>query len=343
MALRTLFATVTALLLLSPAQAGEAPSLPGPLVTAEWLAAHRDHVTILDARTDLFTFEADPTAVGDDGETLSLGLCDSDPLEEESDGPRIRGHIPGAVHIDRREIQQSEETPHGVVQWLLADTETFQAVMRAAGVSNNRPVVVTGSGLSDSDVAEAARLVWALRHYGHRQVALLDGGSAAWDAAGHPIEAAVRRPPIPGDFTARPGTFSADTAAVAAAAEGRGTRLVDTRPTSFYRGIFGRDYVRGKGHIPGAVNFPFSELTEGNHAVRTRTPAFLKTPEALATLAREAGIDTGGAAILYCNSGNQASLTWFVLHEVLGMENVRMYDGSLHAWTRDPTRQLVTP
>jgi thiosulfate/3-mercaptopyruvate sulfurtransferase len=118
--------------------------------------------------------------------------------------------------------------------------------MRAAGVSNDRAVVVydgTG-GLS------AARAWWLLRHYGHRDVAVLDGGLAAWTSAGQPLELGAGDAPKPGDFSGRPGVMPILDASGAASLARHGV-LLDARAAERFRGE-SEPVDRVPGHIPGA-------------------------------------------------------------------------------------------
>jgi thiosulfate/3-mercaptopyruvate sulfurtransferase len=108
------------------------------------------------------------------------------------------GHLPGAVFIDLERDLAAPPGPAG--RHPLPDPAVFTAAMRAAGVSEDRPVVV----YDDRDATAAARAWWLLRYHGHQNVRALDGGYQAWLAAGLPVtqaDPAVK----PGDFTARPG------------------------------------------------------------------------------------------------------------------------------------------
>ena len=109
-----------------------------------------------------------------------------------------QGHLPGAVFADLDRDLAAPPGPAG--RHPLPDPAAFQAAMRAAGVSRDRPVVV----YDDADAMSAARGWWTLRYFGHPDVRVLDGGYRAWAAAGLPVTT-DEPAPAPGDFTAEPG------------------------------------------------------------------------------------------------------------------------------------------
>ena len=113
-------------------------------------------------------------------------------------GEYARGHIPGAAYVDLDSALASAPGPAG--RHPLPDLSVFEAAMRAAGVSDTRPVVV----YDDWAGRAAARCWWLLRWTGHRDVRVLDGGWSAWVAAGGD-RSDVQKSPQEGDFTARPG------------------------------------------------------------------------------------------------------------------------------------------
>jgi thiosulfate/3-mercaptopyruvate sulfurtransferase len=175
----------------------------------------------------------------------------------------------------------------------------------------------------------AARAWWLLRYFGHSDVAVLDGGLAAWVAAGLPVEsgeAAVE----PGDFTPRAGGMPLlDPSAAAAVA--RAGVLLDTRTPERFRGEHEPiDPVAG--HIPGAVNLPSAALVDGSG--RFLDPAALR--ERFAGAGVRDGVDVG----VYCGSGVVAA------HEVLALEvaglAAALYVGSWSEWIRDPARPVAT-
>ncbi|MFF5261071.1 sulfurtransferase [Actinomadura viridis] len=234
-----------------------------------------------------------------------------------------RGHLPGAVFVDLDRDVAGPPGPAG--RHPLPEPAAFEAAMRRAGVSGDRPVVV----YDDADSTAAARLWWTLRYFGHERVRVLDGGFRAWSEAGRPVTA--EEPEVePGDFRARPASLPVLDAAGAAALAGTGT-LLDARAPERFRGETEPvDPVAG--HIPGARNAP----TLGNVGADGRflSPALLRE--------RFAGLGaTGGAEVgVYCGSGVTAA------HEVLALTlagvPAALYVGSWSNWIADPANPVAT-
>jgi thiosulfate/3-mercaptopyruvate sulfurtransferase len=232
-------------------------------------------------------------------------------------------HVPGAAFVDLDRELSAPPGPGG--RHPLPAPATFQAAMRAAGVSDARPVVAYDAANS----LAAARAWWLLRFHGHPDVRVLDGGLAAWIAAGGAVTGGAEAP-AHGDFTARPGamaTLDAESAAALAA----GGVLLDARARERFRGdVEPMDPVGG--HIPGARNLPMADtlLATGRFA----------TPERLRAAFSEAGVDGDAAVGSYCGSGITAA------HQVLALElagiNAALYPGSWSEWVTDPQRPVAT-
>ncbi|WP_443047340.1 sulfurtransferase [Streptomyces sp. NBC_00354] len=243
-------------------------------------------------------------------------------------GPNLRseyeaGHLPGAVYVD---LDRELAGPAGAGgRHPLPQPEEFGAVMRRAGVSADMPVVVYDGGQGWA----AARAWWLLRWTGHTDVRVLDGGLAAWTAAGGPVTADAVTVEE-GDFKPNPGAvglLDAD----AAAALARSGILLDARAGERYRGdVEPIDPVGG--HIPGAVSAPTAENVGADGR-------FLAAD---ALRARFAGLGVSGSAPVgvYCGSGVSGA------HEVLALAvagvPAALYAGSWSEWSADPTRPVAT-
>jgi thiosulfate/3-mercaptopyruvate sulfurtransferase len=227
-----------------------------------------------------------------------------------------RGHIPGAAYVD---LDQDLADPPGAGgRHPLPEQGRFEAAMRRAGVSTDRPVVV----YDDWAGRAAARAWWLLRYYGHEDVRVLDGGWSAWTGeveTGSPTVAT-------GDFHGTPGQLKVleaeDVLAFAAA-----NVLIDARNPERYRGeVEPVDPVAG--HIPGAINVP----TGVNLAADGR----FRTPEELRAVYAEA---TGEVAT-YCGSGVTAA------HDILALASIgidaALYPGSWSGWVTDESRPIAT-
>ena len=232
------------------------------------------------------------------------------------------GHIPGAVFVD---LDTELAAPAGDGgRHPMPDAAAFEASMRAAGVRSAEPVVVYDARSSMA----AARAWWLLRYFGQEQVAVLDGGLAAWVAAGYGLSAT---PPAQerGDFTARAGSMPLLDAGAAAALASRGV-LLDARAPARFRGeLEPIDSVAG--HIPGARNRPSTENIE--ESGRFRDAASLR--QEFERLGVRRSVEVGA----YCGSGVTAA------HEVLALElagyPAALYVGSWSDWISDPARPVA--
>ncbi len=231
------------------------------------------------------------------------------------------GHVPGAAYVDLDAALASPQGP-GTGRHPLPDVEAFGQAMRAAGVDDDRPVVV----YDDWSGRAAARCWWLLRWAGHAHVQVLDGGWSAWvDAEGAVATGPVA--PEPGDFVPRPGgmpTVDAEGAARLA----RDGLLLDARDPARYRGeVEPVDPVAG--HVPGAVNAPTGANLREDGRFRD---------------AQELGVTYAAArdrpTAVYCGSGITAA------HDVLAMEvagiGAALYPGSWSEWVTDPARPVAT-
>ncbi len=235
----------------------------------------------------------------------------------------LDGHMPGAVFVD---LDTALAGPPGVLgRHPLPAVEDFTAAMRAAGVSGERPAVVYDAGNS----VAAARAWWLLRYFGHERVAVVDGGLAAWLAAGLPVESEVVAP-SPGDFVAHPGGMPLLDADGAAALARTGV-LLDARAPARFRGEQ-EPVDRVAGHVPGAVNLPSSDNVEESGRFRDA--------EALRTRFERGGVRPGVEVGAYCGSGVSAANAVLAL-ELAGYSGA-LYVGSWSEWITDPGRPVAT-
>jgi thiosulfate/3-mercaptopyruvate sulfurtransferase len=233
-------------------------------------------------------------------------------------------HIPGAHWVDLEKHLSAAPGVRG--RHPLPDPGRFQAAMRAIGVRRDRPVVVYDADSSQA----AARLWWLLTDSGHDAVRVLNGGLAAWRAAGLATESGHSPVIAPGDFVALPGQRAQLTADDISAdlAGDRRLRLVDVRAPERYSGE-SEPIDPVAGHIPGAVNLPTTANLDTNGR-------FLDG-SAVARRFTEAGVDTG--AVVYCGSGITATHSLLAM-EFAGLTGV-LYPGSWSEWITDPRRPVA--
>ncbi|MGH3155703.1 MAG: sulfurtransferase [Streptosporangiaceae bacterium] len=244
------------------------------------------------------------------------------------------GHLPGAVFVD---LDTELAGPPGTGgRHPLPAAADFQAAMRRAGVSHNRPVVT----YDDGDALPAARAWWLLRYFGLGAggtggVAVLDGGFRAWQAAGLPVTTDEPAVP-PGDFTADPGHLLLLDAAGAAAMSRSGV-LLDVRAAPRYRGE-AEPVDPVAGHIPGAVNAPATGNLNADGTYRT--PGELRDLFATLGVVRREGEAGGEPVGAYCGSGVTAAQAVLAL-ELAGVP-AALYVGSWSDWVSDQSRPVAT-
>lgn len=259
----------------------------GPLVSAKWLAEH----------------------LGDDG----LRVID---LRWYLDGRSGRdaylaGHIAGASFVD---FEADITGSAGPGRHPLPSRQQFQGAMRRAGVCSGSGVVV----YDDQGGFSAARLWWLLHYFGHPEVAVLDGGIAAWPDR---LESGEVSSPT-GDFTAG----EPDAARVVdrdGVRQAAGSTLIDARAGERYRGEV-EPLDAKAGHIPGAANVPWRSNLDA---------AWRFLPAAqLSERYRMAGVDSTVDVIAYCGSGVSACVDLLAL-EIAGFQGARLYEGSWSDWS----------
>jgi len=267
----------------------------GPLIDAAWLAEHAGDpdLRIIDFRWYL------------DGRSARAAYD--------------AGHIPGAVFVDLAEVTADS----GPGRHPIPTAKQFAGAMAAAGVNKQTRVAV----YDDAGGSIAARLWWLLRHFGHRQAAVLDGGLQAWtgELSTEPVE------PPAGDFQAieTPGEVVDRKAVRERAAE---TILLDARAGERYRGESEPVDPRA-GHIPGALNAPWLE--------NLRPDGRLLSPAELRAHYRHLGVKDGGTVIVHCGSGVTACHHVLAM-EVSGLKQPRLYEGSWSDWSSQPDLPAAT-
>ena len=227
------------------------------------------------------------------------------------------GHLPGAVKLDwRTELQDP------IVRDFV-DRGGFEKLLSAKGISNDDTVVLYGG----NNNWFAAYAYWYFKLYGHNDVRLLDGGRKKWELDGRTLTAeAPHRPATSYSAGEQDKSIRAFRDEVVAAI---GTKnLVDVRSPDEFSGKLlapahlPQEQAQRGGHIPTAINVPWSKAANEDGT--------FKADEALHELYAAEGIDSSRPTIAYCRIGERSSHTWFVLHELLGLSDVKNYDGS---WT----------
>jgi thiosulfate/3-mercaptopyruvate sulfurtransferase len=245
-------------------------------------------------------------------------------------GEYAAGHIPGShfVALDT-ELSAAPVAGPGVGgRHPLPDPAALGEVLRRAGVSADREVVVHDGASS----AAAARAWWLLRWAGHTRVRVLDGGYAAWTAAGLPVQQTAPAAEQ-GDFVPTPGLLPTVAAAEAAALARTGT-LLDARAGERYRGE--TEPIDSKaGHVPGAVSAPTTE----NVRPDGRFLPVEQLAERFAGFGLKPGMDAAQVGV-YCGSGVTAAHQLLAMH-LVGIDGA-LYPGSWSEWSGNPEHPVAT-
>ncbi|TQI76997.1 thiosulfate/3-mercaptopyruvate sulfurtransferase [Bosea sp. AK1] len=239
-------------------------------------------------------------------------------------------HIPGAVHSDY--AADGWRAKIGNAPGMLPPLAHLAALAGRLGIKPQDDVVIVPAGTAATDFAAAARVYWTLKFIGHGQQAILDGGFKGWtNDPQRPVATGASAPKSAGAYpvVAQQGLRStADSTLVAS--RSKQASLVDARGPSYFEGREKSAEAARAGHIPGAIQRDYAGAFEGGK---------LKAPGELQQLFSAV---PQGPVISYCNTGHSAAANWFVLSEVLGRDEVALYDGSMTDWTQDPDRPVAT-
>ena len=243
-------------------------------------------------------------------------------IVEVDENPALyaEAHIPGAIGFDwQRDLQDQ-------VKRDFLGPEEFGRLFGEHGISNDHLIVLYG----DRNNWFAAYTYWYLKYYGHDDVKLLNGPRERWIAEGRPTTTDAPSYAA-ATFTAKPGddAIRAKRDEVQAAL-GDGRKLVDVRSPQEYSGEliamagYEQEGAQRGGHIPGAASIPWARAV--------REDGTFRSADELRELYGGRGVLSGDPIIAYCRIGERSAHTWFVLHELLGQEDVRNYDGSWTEW-----------
>jgi thiosulfate/3-mercaptopyruvate sulfurtransferase len=248
---------------------------------------------------------------------------DSIRIVEVDENPALYAeeHIPGAIGFD---WQKDLQDP---VRRDFLDAEAFGELMGSRGISNDHTVVLYG----DRNNWFAAYTYWYFLYYGHENVRLINGPREKWIAEGRETESDAPSYEA-ATFTAQAGNdaIRARRDEVQEALDSS-TRLVDVRSPAEYSGEviamagYEQEGAQRAGHIPGAASVPWAQAVNEDGT--------FKSADELRELYESKGVlSDGDPVVAYCRIGERSAHTWFVLHELLGKEDVKNYDGSWTEW-----------
>ncbi len=239
---------------------------------------------------------------------------------DENPALYAEAHIPGAIGFDwKRDLQDQ------VKRDFLGPKE-FGELMASRGISNDHTIVLYG----DRNNWFAAYTYWYFTYYGHDDVKLMNGPREKWIEEGKETSSEVPSRDA-GSFEAKGPVdeIRAKRDEVHSALDSS-TRLVDVRSPQEFSGEliamagYEQEGAQRSGHIPGAASVPWAQAVQEDGT--------FKTADDLRQLYTGKGVLDGEPIIAYCRIGERSAHTWFVLHELLGHDDVRNYDGSWTEW-----------
>lgn len=275
-----------------------------PLVSVDWLSANQNKVDIIDVRSKIGFKEGQSYAAG---------------------------HIPGAVQADY--LKAGWRTSRDGVVGVLPETSALEVLLSSLGVANQDHVVLVSSGNNATDFGSAARVYWTLKQLGHDKVSILEGGQKAWEAAGKPLSINAVAPQASAYKANVVAKLNVSLEEVKANYKSSAVQVLDGRPDKQFVGDAKHPKAARAGRIPQSVNLD-------NHKFFKKDSASLLNKAALTKIASVVSDDK--PVISYCNTGHWASTNWFVLSELLGKKNVRVYDGSMVEWSAKDHLPIAT-
>jgi len=253
------------------------------------------------------------------------------------------GHIPESLATPYSAFRGPKQNPGQPVA-----EEKLSELLAGWGVTPKSRVVIAHRGTDGTDFGAAARVYWTLKIAGFSNLSILDGGLAAWSAAGYPLTKdipSVTKTTVQVKYDRRQIVTQDEIAGLlptnAANRSGGQTKLLDARPEAFFKGDVRHAAAGRYGTLPGASHFDQEEWFQ-------KGTGKLKSTSEIQATAKASNLLTTDETISFCNTGHWAATNWFILSEVLGQSNQRMYPESMVAWSKstlpvanEPSRGVI--
>lgn len=232
-------------------------------------------------------------------------------------------HIKGSTFTDYSQWRVTNEKG---VESMLPGKAHLEQLLSGMGATPDHHIVLVSSGQSASDLASATRIYWTLEQIGHQKKSILNGGIIAYANAKLPLAR--------GANTVKSSEYKIknikhDQIDADDIHKNKALNIIDARSKAEYLGIYQGAPDERAGTIPGSQSLPYDWFTQnggGMFASKSNIRVLMSTVK----------IDKDRSTVVYCHTGHRASLSWFVLHEMLGNDNIILYDGSTREWARRP-------
>lgn len=230
-----------------------------------------------------------------------------------------QGHVPGAVHFERKSLVSGNPPAPGK----LPEIEQIARSLSAIGLDKDHHLIA----YDDEGGGWAGRLLWTLDVIGHPRASALNGGIGAWLGAGQPVSLEVPQIVATDYAINRGANVVASREEILSRLGDPSLALLDARSPEEYNGT--RVRATKAGHIPGAVNFNWTDAMDKDRDLR------LLPDDVLRGMLAERGISPQQEVIVYCHTHHRSALSYIMLRH-LGYPNVKGYDGSWSEWGNDP-------
>ena len=302
--------------LISLVSLAQAITLPGPVVSADWLANNMSEVQVIEVRTDLASYLRNPE-------------FDTDKKTGKKFLVEVGGHISNSTLLGFKKVRVDRMVDGKKIKFLIPEKADFEKLAQSLGINSDKPIVLVPIGQDMSDIDEALRTYWSFKVYGEDQVAVLDGGIAGWLSESREFTTATT-PKAAGNWLAKAERkeLIASSDDVAAASKSGKPQLLDARQPAQYLGLAKRPDVMTFGHIASS-----KELAPELLARSSNGALYFWQKKTYDALLAANGLSSKGQTIAYCNTGHLAAGGWFVMSELVGNKSTKLYDGSLYLWT----------
>lgn len=257
-------------------------------------------------------------------------------VDVRSEEEYLAGHVPGSINLPIL-MPESGWIVSGKLLMELQPIENLEAMLSEAGITKKSKIVlVTGNSVPSEPpfvLANSTRVLATLHYVGVKEVAILDGGINNWIENGLPLETEPTLLPAT-TFEANPDENLFVTTDYVKASIGSKI-IIDTRDANVYSGEVIEPWASKAGHIPTAKSMPVVDVWNEDDTYKSK--------EELKELFKAAvgeDVSKDEEIIIYCGVGGYTSTGYFVLHDILGYENVKYYDGSAQAWVIENDMEL---
>jgi len=242
-------------------------------------------------------------------------------------GNFAEGHIPGAIDAPYAAFRGPQDSPG-----TLPPMSELTTLVQRLGIDAQTPVVVVHQGSSTVDMGTATRVYWTLKSLGVKHLAVLNGGFSAWQALELPVSTQAIEVSASDFQPVWRSDWQIDADGIEQSIGNDNTQLIDARPSAYFEGEQATA-VRA-GTIPGSRNLSFESMFDGNN---------MKTANDLNSILSSSAINNAPTTVSFCNSGHLGSINWFIMSELAGMENVKLYAESMMEWAASDRPMMNQP